>query len=219
MTKRSSMPADCLSREPGANAAGSPAAALSGGWRGARAARFPAGLRIGLAASLLALCAGAQAQWAWRDNTGGTTYSDTPPPPDIRPELILRRPGITPSLAPAGGAQAEPANSSGNGAPPRPSVADPATRPAGPKTLAEQDADFRKRREDRLKAEQKQADEAAKAAARRENCAQARGYLEMVQQGTRLMRPNPDGTRGYVDDAGRAEEAQKAQDRIAKDCE
>jgi hypothetical protein len=188
---------------------------------GPRAARriLLAGLHLVLAAGLFGAAATAQAQWAWRDATGGTTYSDAPPPPDIRPEAILHRPGLTPLPAPGATASVDPGNP---GAAPRPAGADAAGQPPkanAPKTLAEQDAEFRKRREERLKSEQKEADEAAKAAARQASCNEARSYLEMIQSGTRLMRPNPDGTRGYADDAGRAEETQKAQDRIAHDCQ
>lgn len=204
MTKRSFLPAPEI-------APGSGSARLG----------LPAGLRLGLAAilaaGLLGATADAQAQWAWRDATGGTTYSDTPPPADIRPEAILRRPGLTAPTTPgtpAGG------DTSTAGAAPRGAEGGVAGAKANaPKTLAEQDADFRKRREERLKAEQKEADEASKAAAKQASCNEARSYLEMIQSGTRLMRPNPDGTRGYVDDSGRAEEMQKAQDRIGRDCQ
>jgi hypothetical protein len=170
--------------------------------------------------ALLLVCSGpAQAQWAWRDAAGNITYSDAPPPSDVRPESILRRPG---ALPPAD----TPSNSGGNNGavvhtPGQPDSGAPAVgKPANaPKTLAEQDAEFRKRREERLKAEQKQADDQAKAAEKLANCNQAHSYLDMIQSGTRLMRPNPDGTRGYMDDEARAAEVQKAQDAIARNCQ
>lgn len=159
---------------------------------------------------LLAVAGPAHAQWAWRDASGNTTYSDSPPPPDVRPEAILRRPGAMP--IPAGDATTA-ENPGGTSAPGAPKAA------SAPKSLAEQDADFRKRREERLKAEQKQADDETKAAQKMETCNQARSYLEMIQSGMRLMRPNPDGTRGFMDDDQRSAEVQKAQDTVAKSCQ
>jgi hypothetical protein len=180
-----------------------------------RGATWPA-----LLVCLLACSGPAQAQWAWRDANGNTTYSDTPPPPGIRPEAILRRPGI---VAIPADASANPAANAGATVhtPGQPDNAAPGgAKPANaPKTWAEQDADFRKRREERQKAEQKQADDEAKAAEKLAACNQARGYLDMIQSGTRLMRPNPDGTRGYIDDDARAAEVQKTQDSIAKNCQ
>jgi hypothetical protein len=177
-----------------------------------RGAAWPA-----LLVCLLACSGTAQAQWAWRDASGNTTYSDTPPPADIRPDAILRRPG---ALAPLPDASANP--SGDNAATPvtrtAPGAAGTAKAANAPKTWAEQDADFRKRREERQKAEQKQAAEDAKAAEKMAACNQSRGYLDMIQAGTRLMRPNPDGTRGYMDDDARAAEVQKTQESIARNC-
>jgi hypothetical protein len=182
--------------------------------------RLHRALRPALVVCLLAGCAAAQAQWVWRDAAGNTTFSDAPPPADVKPEAILRRPDAPAQVtaAPTG-----PVYDGGQVAPEPPKAAPGAGAPAakaaaGPKTLAEQEADFRKRRDERLKAEQKDAEDQAKAQQKAAACSQARSYLDMVQSGVRLMRPNPDGTRGYVDDEGRAAEVQKAQQQIDQNC-
>jgi hypothetical protein len=165
-------------------------------------------------------CAGlAQAQWSWRDANGGITFSDVPPPPDVKPENILQRPSPNaprlPASAPAPGASDNrPAPAEGAAGADKSSA-----KSSGPKTLAEQDADFRKRRDDRVKAEQKQAEDDAKAAQKLAACNQAKDYLDMLQSNMRLMRPNPDGTRGYMEDNQRGDEVAKAQETISQNCE
>jgi hypothetical protein len=171
----------------------------------------------------------AHAQWAWKDADGHINYSDSPPPPGTPPASILRQPTLTPEPRAGSGNDA----SSGYGSPvpdvppgradggtsTAPNPADLSHRPpAGPKTLAEQDAEFRKRMADRAKAEQKEADDEARASQRAASCEQARGYVKMIEEGTRLMRPGPDGERNFMDDEQRAAELQKAQDTVARDC-
>jgi hypothetical protein len=175
-------------------------------------------------ALFLGLLAGggtAQAQWVWKDATGNPTFSDVPPPPDVKPEQILRRPGATVSpAAPAPGTapQAAPADGPAPAPAGAPGAAAGAKPASGPKTIAEQEADFRKRQQERQKAEQKEAEDRAKAEQKQAACNQAQGYLSMVQSGTRLMRPNPDGTRGYMDDDARSAEMQRAQEQVSQNC-
>lgn len=196
-----------------------------------RASRNPALAVLAVFLSLWALAGAAQAQWAWRDAAGNITYSDTPPPPDVAPGSILRQPTAMPAPEPAGSNSGAGGNSAGyrpagsevqgaNAAGGAPARGAEAPRPAaGPsKTLAEQEAEFRKRNADREKAAQKAEQEEAEAARKAEACAQARNYLEMIQGGTRLMRPDADGNRSFMDEEQRAAETQKTQDNIAKSC-
>lgn len=171
-------------------------------------ALFHAAVFVGL----LAAGGTAQAQWVWKDAAGNVTFSDVPPPPDVPPDQIVRRPGavaITPVPAPGAAPNAAPEAPAAPGGP---------KASNGPKTLAEQDADFRKRREDAQKAEQKAAEEQSKAAQKQAACNQAQSYLSMIQSGMRLMRPNPDGTRGFMDDDTRSAEVQKAQEQVSQNC-
>lgn len=199
--------------------------------------RLPARSTVGPAFFLcaLALAASAQAQWAWRTPNGDTTFSDSPPPPNVPQTDILRQPSAptisnsnvearAPSPSSSQGsypsvAQGSPGTSSPGSAPGQPPAGADAHKPAAAiKTLAEQDADFRKRRAEREKSEQKQAEEEAQAAQRAANCSQAKGYLQMIQSGTRLMRPDAEGNRNFLDDDQRAAEVQKTQNTIAKNC-
>lgn len=177
-------------------------------------ARACAGLLLGV---LLSLPAQAQAQWAWRDSSGRTTYSDAPPPADVKPADILRQPP-PPDNAPLPNAAA---NGYGSGGPAN-AATSPAAEPrkAGPppKTWAEQEADFRKRLAERERARQKVQEEEEQVAARTSRCAQARSYVQTLDSGMRIMRPDDQGNRNFLDDAQRASERQKAQDSIDKNC-
>lgn len=186
-----------------------------------RVSRAPAlALLLG---AFLGLAGAAQAQWAWRDATGAVTYSDAPPPPDVRPDAILRQPTtINPADLPSNRGDHPSANydSPGTDTGGNPSVRDEPRRPGAPpaRSLAEQDAEFRKRQAAHEKEQQKSADDEAQASERSAACTQAKTYLQMLQDGTRLMRPDAEGNRNFLDDEQRAAETQKAQDAVAKNC-
>jgi len=192
--------------------------------------------RAALLACVLGCAAGlsgtAQAQWAWHESNGNTTFSDSPPPSDVNPAEIFRQPSVAPSSpretgrseGPGSYAQNLPANPSPSpspapsAAPANNAAAPGAKAPGGPKTLAEQEADFRKRAAEREKASQKQAEEDAKAEQRAAACTAARNSVQMIDSGTRLMRPDADGNRSFMDDEQRAAERQKAQEAVARNC-
>jgi hypothetical protein len=158
-------------------------------------------LALGLAASLPAF-----AQWAWKDEAGRTVFSDQPPPAAVKKEQILRQPagGVIVSPGPA---------AAGSGAAP-----DAGAKPAGPKTLAEREQEFRKRQQERADAEKKQADEQAAAARRRDDCARAQGYLRQLEDGGRIARTDAQGNREFLDDAQRSAEITRARDVIKATC-
>ena len=159
---------------------------------------------IGLAAATYALPAAAQ--WAWRDDTGRTVYSDRPPPASIRSEQILRQPGGQTSGAP-----------NNNPAPGADGKAD-AKDPARPKTLAEREMDFRKRMQESAEAEKKQAEEQKNTEMRAADCERLRGYLKALQDGLRITRTDAKGNQEYLDDAQRASEISRARDNLNRGC-
>ena len=185
--------------------------------------------RFALVLALLLAAGAAHAQWVWRDANGEVTYSDSPPPADVSRSEILRQPTGASSSA-AEETPSTPAAPVANGgvvsANPRPVApaapvpqAPQALRPGNaPKTLAEQDADFRKRQADQQKAEEKQAQDEAQETQHTDACNQARSYLNTLQSGARLMRPDANGERNFLDDEQRSAEIQKAQENIEKNC-
>jgi hypothetical protein len=144
------------------------------------------------AGAALLLCAGlAQAQYAWINANGNREYSDRPPPPSTPRSKILKAPHGSPLLQEA---QAAPA------------AADDAKpeQKKGPPTLAERDADFRKRQKERGEQDQKGAEEAQRKQALAENCASARQNKMQLESGVRIADVSAQGDRAYISDEERA---------------
>jgi hypothetical protein len=163
-----------------------------------RPARLAVALLFGAAVSMPAL-----AQWAWKDASGRTVFSDQPPPASVKKEQIVRQPANSVLSAP-------PAPAAG---------AAKATAPTAPKTLAEREQEYRKRQLDRAEAEKKQADEQALAARRQQECNRARGYLRQLEDGIRIARTDAQGNREILDDAQRAAETARAREVIQATCD
>lgn len=84
--------------------------------------------------------------------------------------------------------------------------------------MAERELEFRKRQKERAEAEKKLADAQAEAARKAEDCERARGYMRSLDDGVRLLRTNPDGSRELLDEAQRAAEVQRTQQIIQSRC-
>lgn len=147
-----------------------------------------------LAALLLFCCAGAaQAQFVWIAPNGTRVYSDQPPPPGTPASRILKAPG-----------RAAPAQDT----PDAPATAD-AVHPKAP-TLAEREADYRKRAKAREELEGKTESEAKRAAAHAEYCEGVRKNQRLYQSGVRIAEVGPDGQKRYLSDAERAAANERA---------
>jgi len=97
-----------------------------------------------------------------------------------------------------------------------PSASPPA---ATQKSLAEREADFRKRQTEGAEARQKQEKKTSEAAEIRQACENAQTYLKGLQEGQRYSRVDPKtGERINLDDAGRASEIARAQRMVDQNC-
>jgi hypothetical protein len=157
------------------------------------------------------LCAGAlaltsllaHAQYSWLDDKGMRVFSDRPPPPGTPPQRILKTPhGLEPRAA-----LAEAAPAPANGAPAK----------ASAPTLADKDAEFRKRSLQREADEKKTAQEASNKAAKDENCGYARDTADTVNSGMRMTRVGANGEKVYLSDEERAQRLERAQ-KVLKSC-
>lgn len=131
--------------------------------------------------------------YKWVDQDGKIQYSDQPPPANARQQKkidVQTAPPATPSQ-------------------------DPGKKAEEPKTAAEQDLEFKKRK---LKEEEDQAKQAAEAKQRQENCNTARGRLKSLQEIGRVFTYDAKGERVYADDASREKMVQEAQQDISKWC-
>ena len=178
--------------------------------------KIPMALGVRRAAALmllLGIASAASAQWAWRDEHGRTVYSDVPPPPGVKATEILRQP--LPPLPPDASepqGQFPPAAT----APQTPAAAPPPAAHAP--TMAEREQEFRKRQKERADSERKLADSQAEAEQKAQDCERARGYMKSLDDGMRMVRTNPDGSRELMDEAQREAEAQRAREIIQTRC-
>jgi hypothetical protein len=148
-----------------------------------------------LLAALLAFAAGASAQqYKWVDRNGRVQYGDVPPPGA----------NATPLRGPA----ARPA--------PEAPSSDEAAR-KGPPSLADREAEFRKRREEAGKEREKQAKAAQQAEEKRRNCEDAHASLRTLESG-RVSRTNAQGERYFMEDAEIQREMERARQAIRESC-
>lgn len=176
-----------------------------------RALRPALGLLLLLGAGL------AQAQFVWIAPNGTRHYSDQPPPPGTPPSRVLKAPGlpaVSLQLASAPAAKAAPAAPAVT---PAATPAQPAEKPKGPPTLAEREADFRKRQKEGQEAQAKQEKEARATAARAEQCVEARKAKLMYDSGIRVAEVGLDGQKRYLSDAERAQRSARA-NAMAAEC-
>ncbi|MEP6874559.1 MAG: DUF4124 domain-containing protein [Burkholderiales bacterium] len=144
----------------------------------------------------------AAAQWKWRDASGHTQYSDTPPPPNVAEKDILQRPQAAMS-------------SSRRAAPPASAASD---APAlAPKT-ADTELDTKRKQAEQEAADKKKAADAKTAAAHADNCARAKAQLRALEAGGRMSRTNEKGEREFLDDKTRAQETTRTRDAMTSEC-
>ncbi|NHZ35802.1 DUF4124 domain-containing protein [Massilia rubra] len=146
------------------------------------------------------------AQYVWVDANGTKQFSDRPPPPGIPAKNILKQPGG--SAAKAGEA---------------PAISVPSTTPAAaddkvPPSLADREADYRKRAKAKEEADKKAGTAAADKARNKAACEGARTYKRNLDQGTRVTTTDKNGDASYMDDAQRAAEVARANKNIAQAC-
>ena len=97
--------------------------------------------------------------------------------------------------------------------------ATPAASALPQKSLAEQDAAFRKRLIEQQEAAKKAEKQAAEAKDLKQNCDTAQAYLRGLQSGSRIGKTDPKtGERVFLEDSERAAEAARAQRAVDTNC-
>ena len=96
----------------------------------------------------------------------------------------------------------------------------PSASPApAAKSLAEQDAEFRKRQAKAKETETKSQDEAARAEQKKAQCESAQAYLKNLRAGNRIVKFDPKtGERYFPDEAQYAKEIAAAEATAAANC-
>ena len=160
-------------------------------------------LAVAVAAALALLAGLAQAQYVWVDEHGRKQLSDRPPPTSVPSKNILKQPGGVPQLQDAEPAAAAAAPSS--------------SAASGPLSLADRDADYKKRQLEKADKDAKAADEAKQKLAKRKNCEIARAYMSQLASGERIGVVGNNGERAFMNDAERARRTAET-NRVLKDC-
>jgi hypothetical protein len=142
----------------------------------------------------LVFTSAAMAQYKWVDKNGKVQYGDTPP-------AGVNASALRPPSQPGSEPEAK-----------KPS------RRSGPASLAEKDAEFRKRQQDAEKERDKQAKADQEAQEKRENCARAQEHLRGLEAGQRVIRVDAKGERYFLDDAQVAQEKAKARQAAQQWC-
>ncbi len=157
-----------------------------------------------------------EAQWAWKDGNGRLVYSDRPPPSDVKPASVVRKPNtqVLANPAPASG----PLDDSGKPSEAKNSDTKNAPASNAPKTIAEREMEFRKRQQERADSDKKAAEEQTKNATKTAECDRARGYMKSLEDGVRITRTDASGNREFLDDAQRAAEADRTRKIIQSTC-
>jgi hypothetical protein len=138
------------------------------------------------ATALFVAAGAAHAQYAWIDEKGVHQFSDHPPPPSTPASKILKAPG-KPTMAEL--LKPEPA--------PAPETQPKAeTKP----TLADREADFRKRSQEAAKQQQKAEAETQQKKAQAQACDNARRYKQMLESGVRIADADANGERAFISD-------------------
>ena len=185
-------------------------------------------LRRAVAAALLFAAGQAQAQFVWVDPKGVRHYSDQPPPPGTPPARILKAPGmpaisVQPATPAPAARTAPPVPTNPAGAATASTPADPAAaagaKPGAkaPQTLAQKDADFRKRLKESQEAELKAQEQARIAAQKTEHCGEVHRARQMLDSGIRIADVGADGQKRYLNDAERAQRSARA-NAMAAEC-
>jgi len=144
-------------------------------------------------ALLLSMLPAWGAVYKWVDESGRVHYTDQPPPGGAkRQETVTTRKPATAPTATTPGADGEKAAAT------------------GPKSVADQEMEFRKRRLEAAEAEAKRQKEAEAAEEKKRNCSQARNRLASLENGGRVSKYGPNGEIIYLSDAEIAREVSEA---------
>jgi hypothetical protein len=176
------------------------------------AGRLSALKLAGLAVVLGLFALPAAAQWAWREANGRVVYSDQPPPASVKSSQIVKQPGPR-TFAPMPIVAGEPANDSKGEAKDKDKEN---AKPAGPKTYAEREMEFRKRQQEREQSEKKQQEEQARATQKAQECERMRNYMRALQDGVRVSRTDSQGNREVLEDAQREAEIKRMREALGR---
>lgn len=139
--------------------------------------------------------------YQWKDSSGQTVISDTPPPSNAknRRAIDARQPSVVSEK-------------------PTEKAAEEAKSPEGPKTTAEKDLEFRKRQQEKKEKADKLAKEQATETEQKDNCERAKRNLTALEKNQPMVTVDDSGQRKFMDTSQREQELERARRVIAETC-
>ena len=140
---------------------------------------------------LLLISVGVHAELSkWVDAEGRVHYSDEPPPANakVKPLDIPKEPAFSASAA------------------------------SGVKSLAEIEAELRKKQKDKEAVAQKSVQQQEEARVKQRNCDAARSNLKVLEDSPRITIYDANGERGYMDDDTRKQDSEQARKEVSQYC-
>ena len=132
--------------------------------------------------------------YQWKDSSGRTVISDSPPPGKARSSRE-----IAPADAPGSAPVASPASSA-------------------PKSLSEQNVEFKKRQQEARERSEKDAKASDNAARKRENCESAKSTVTALESERRFVVAGENGEDKLMDDGQRQAELNRARQAVSESC-
>ena len=157
------------------------------------------GLQLAAGATLLMFANVGHAQFVWIDAKGVKQFSDRPPPQGTPQKNILKARNMKTATDVA----------------PTP-VAAPVVPKVVPASLADREADYRKRKTEQADAEKKAGIEAENVKIKAAACTAARQQKSQIETGAPIRDTNEE--RSWLDDKQRAERKSAAEKTIAEHC-
>lgn len=159
------------------------------------------GVQLVAGSTLLMFATLSHAQYSWIDAKGTKQFSDRPPPTSVPQKNILKSRGATPAADDA--------------AVPAPAGASVPAK-AAPASLADREADYRKRQGEKAEADKKAGAAAEQAKASLAACAAARQAKNQIDSGVPLRDTNEE--RSWLSDKQRDEQKAAANKAIGSHC-
>lgn len=161
------------------------------------------GLQLAVGGALLMFASLGHAQYSWIDAKGTRQFSDRPPPASIPAKNVLKAPRAAATTTVAVDASAAPTTTI-------------VAVKMPPKSLADREADYRKRQADKAESDKKAEGEAEHAKNKLAACAAARLAKAQIDTGAGLR--DTDAERSWLNDKQIAERKAEANKTIDKHC-
>lgn len=154
-----------------------------------------------VATSVAAINAVYAETYQWKDSSGQTVISDTPPPSNAKSRRAIdaRQPSVVSEK-------------------PAEKVAEGTKSSEGPKTMAEKDLEFRKRQQENKEKAEKLAKQQAAEAAQKDNCERTKQNLAALEKNQPMLTLDDNGQQKLMDTSQREQELEHARRIIAESC-